>query len=539
MLTGIMLLAPADFGRAQVSVLTYHNDSWRSGLNAAETRLNYATVAKGFGLLGTLAVDDQVDAQPLVVANGMVAGDPNPGSHDVVYVVTENNSVYAIDPVHQSILAQVNLGTPVPMPLGCNNNGPNVGINSTPVIDKAQNALFVMAYVSTATGPHYMLHALSLTTLADTLPPVTVTASTVLADGKTVANFNATYQRQRPALLEAAGVVYAAFGSFCDYAPTLSRGWLLGWQATTLAPLRLQGKPAVQQAYTPLANLNGFLLGSIWMSGFGPAYDPVAGGIYFVTANGAPGGYNGKNSVQESAVRYSRLTNAPLDIFTPYDQSVLDQHDTDFGSGGLMLLAPHGAVPTLAVAAGKAGTMYLMQGSKLGGYTPGGPDAVLSAVTIGPCWCGPSTFNTAHGPVVVSSGGNTVELWHVQTAPTPALVQGASAGINDGPNARGFFTTVSSNGFYAPIIWAVGRPLPSTNTVTLYALQAAVPDGTAHLPVLFHAPAGVWPNSTGKANLSATVANGYVYVASNKQLAIFGLTGPQAAPRERAARRSL
>jgi len=514
--------------QAQVSVLTYHNDTWRSGHNNKETKLTTSAVAASFGPLGTLAVDGQVDAQPLVVANGIVAGDPNPGTHDVVYVATKNNSVYAIDPVHLSVLATTNLGPTAPVLAGCTNDAPNVGITSTPVIDTSRNALFVMAYVQTANGPAFVLHSLSLTTLADNIPPETVAASTLLEDGKTVGVFNAAYQRQRPALLEAGQVVYAAFGSFCDLAQTKSRGWLLGWHADTLAPLQLRAQPGTQQAFTPTQQVLGNKLGSIWMSGFGPAYDPIEGGIYFVTGNGNAADYDGKHNIQESAIRYSQVTNTVQDLFTPYQQPAWDSEDKDFGSGGLMLLPPRGGVPTLAVAAGKSGTMYLMTGSNLGGFTPGGPDHVLDAVNIGGCWCGPSTFDGPTGRTIVSSGGASVMLWTLVTSPSVTLQQGPSATIDGSPQDPGFFTTISSNGQQDTIIWALSRARAKTGAITLYAIQAVPSDQRNTLHILYHAPAGVWPDVNSNANLSATVANGYVYVGSYKQLAIFGLLEAEA-----------
>ena len=139
-----------------------------------------------------------------------------------------------------------NLGTPVPNPLNCGINGPNVGIKSTPVIDLAAKTFYVIAYTLMSGTPTYQLFALNLNDLTNKIPPATVAASHTLSDGTTY-NFNATYQRQRPALLShrviplglhSSGNIYAAFGSFCDYGATMSRGWVLGWQASTLTPLR-------------------------------------------------------------------------------------------------------------------------------------------------------------------------------------------------------------------------------------------------------------------------------------------------------------
>ncbi len=164
---------------APISVTTYHYDNQRTGWNHNETVLSASKFPSTFGVLQTVALDDQVDAQPLLVPALQIAG----GTHDVLYVVTENNSIYALDADSGAILVQRNLGAPVPTPLGCGNNGPNVGITSTPVIDLARGEIFLIAYVN-GTTPSYQLHALDLTTLADAGAPVTVAATQTLTDGR-------------------------------------------------------------------------------------------------------------------------------------------------------------------------------------------------------------------------------------------------------------------------------------------------------------------------------------------------------------------
>jgi hypothetical protein len=222
---------------AQTAITTYHYDNYRTGWNSTETALTPATVASSsFAVLAKVALDDQVDGQPLVVPGVTITAGNNQGVHDVVYVVTGNDTVYAIDATAGTVLLSQSLGKPVRWPLGCNNNGPNVGIDSTPVIDASVNTLYVMAYTQDSTGPAYRIHALDLGSLTDKITPTVVSASHTLTNGTTF-NFNATYQRQRPGLLLANGNVYAGFGSFCDFSANLSRGWLLGWNASTLAPL--------------------------------------------------------------------------------------------------------------------------------------------------------------------------------------------------------------------------------------------------------------------------------------------------------------
>jgi hypothetical protein len=233
----ILFLADASTAAAQTAVTTYHYDNYRTGWNSSETVLTPANVnSSSFGLLLSVKLDDQVDAQPLLVPGVNITAGNNQGTHDVVYVVTGNDTVYAIDANAGTVLLSQSMEKPVKEPLGCNNNGPNVGITSTPVIDTSANTLYLIAYTQDSTGPAYRLHALDLGSLTDKLSPQIVTGSHMLTDGSSFV-FNATYQRQRPSLLEANGNIYAGFGSFCDFAPGVSRGWLLGWSASTLAPL--------------------------------------------------------------------------------------------------------------------------------------------------------------------------------------------------------------------------------------------------------------------------------------------------------------
>jgi hypothetical protein len=179
------------------AVTTYHYDNLRTGWNSHETKLTPARVGSPeFVLLHSLTLDDQVDAQPLVVPDEKIVGGSWPGKHDVVYVATEGDTIYAIEAKNGAVLLSPNFGLPVPMPLGCSNNGPNVGINGTPVIDLATNTMYVVIYTLEASGPTYRIHALDLSSLTDKVPPVVVAASHTLTDGSTF-TFEAKYQRQR------------------------------------------------------------------------------------------------------------------------------------------------------------------------------------------------------------------------------------------------------------------------------------------------------------------------------------------------------
>ena len=435
----------------------------------------------------------------------------------MVYIATGNNTIYAIDAESGAVLLNPNFGKPVRYPLGCTNNGPNVGIDSTPVIDLASNTLYVLVYTQDTSGPAYRIHALDLGSLTDKVAPQVVVASHTLTNG-TAFTFNGTYQRQRPGLLLANGNVYAGFGSFCDLGANLSRGWLLGWSTGSLTPL-----PGNQLFDTQPNSPNSFFLSSIWMSGYGLAADD-AGNILFVTGNSDYSGttYDGVSNVQESVVKVSPNLTTMLDLFTPSNQAALDQSDADFGSGGLMILPDQpGSIPHLAIAAGKVGSMYLMNADNLGGYSTS-KNNVLASYPIGGCWCGQSYYVDADGAArVVSSGGRTVKSWKLATSPEPALTKVSASPFVGGTQNPGFFTWVSSNASASPIVWALSHPNSSSQPkIYLYAFD---PDSGATMTQLFKGFAGAWPNTGGNSNLVPVVANGEVFVASNKQLQIFGL----------------
>ena len=518
----IFVAASTVLAAGQSAVTTYHNDNYRTGWNPNETTLTPANVIRGiFGLQRAVALDDQVDAQPLVVPGVMITAGQFQGTvHDVAYVATEANTVYAIDVHTGTVLLNPNFGTAVTNPLGCTNNGPKVGINSTPVIDLGSNTLYVMIYTQDKGVQNFRLHALDLGSLTDKVAPQVVTASHTLTNGTTF-NFNAKYQRQRAALLAANGSIYAGFASFCDFAGNLSRGWLLGWTAGTLTPF-----PSNQLLDLQATNPDSFFLSSIWMSGYGLAADD-GGNILFVTGNSDPNTYDGITNIQESVVKVSPTLTTVLDVFTPSNQVGLDQGDVDFGSGGALVLPDQpGSVPHMAVAAGKDGNMFFMNEDNLGGYSPS-KNNVLGTYRIGGCWCGQSYFLDASGSGrVVSSGGTNVKVWQVQTSPAPALsLLKTSAGILSLQDP-GLFTSISSNGTNNPVIWAVSRPQTTGKyPLFLYAFNPEVGKGT--LKRIFRGKAGYWPNTGGNSNLVPVVANGQVFVASNKLLNIFGLLGAQ------------
>jgi hypothetical protein len=531
-------------------VVTFHYDTLRTGWNNQETALTPTNVAsQQFGLLQQVNLDAEVDAQPLFVPGVTVNGT----THNVVYVATDNDRVYAIDAATGNILLSANFGPPVPvsqLPGDCNNNA-NVGINSTPVVDLTTSTMYVMAYTDVnSSTPTWILHALDLGTLTDKVTPAVVQASAVLSDGSTY-NFNAAVSRQRAALLEDDGNIYAGFGSYCDANAAALRGFILGWQAGTLTPLpanRLNDKRA--------SSPENFFQSDVWMSGDGIAVGP-AGTLLFVTGNSDPSGlsYWPTLNLSESVIMLSRFLTRVDGYFTPSDAEygvrALDQIDGDFGSGGILLLPKQpGSSTPLAVAAGKAGQMYLLDIDKLGGYNRSGTNQVLGTYSIGPCWCGESYFTGPDGtgrvvssggvitngpPVSGGGGGGQIMVWTVQTSPPALSLESQSQALPQSAQDGGFFTSVSSNGTQDPVIWAVGRPVGGgNNNVTLYAYDPVAAAG-GNTAWLFSATAGTWANIGGNANIVPVVADGRVYVASYAELEIFGLGADAAAARQVAA----
>ena len=513
------MLFIASFATGQTAVTTYHVDNNRTGWNSHETVLTPTNVASAsFALLQTVTLDAQVDSQPLFVPAVNITAGTHQGLHDVVYVVTEGDTIYAIDAEAGTVLLSPNFGTSNGAPLPCTSKKLKFGILSTPVIDLTSNTMYAMIYTLDSTGPAYRIHALDLGSLTDKVTPQLVVASHTLVDGTTF-NFNATFQMQRPGLLMANGNIYAAFGGFCDSNVSVTRGMVLGWSTGTLTPL-----PSNATLVTQVTSPNDYFLTSIWMSGYGLSTDD-SGNLLFVTGNSDPSGttYDGVTDIQESVVKVSPDLSNVLDVFTPFTQPSLDAVDNDFGAGGVMVLPDQpGSLPHLAVAAGKDGNLYLMNEDHLGGFSTT-KNNVLGTYPIGGCWCGPSYYvdHTDGLGRVVTSGGYNVEVFKVVAAAhKTALTKVSTSATIAGVNHLGFFTAISSNGTANPLIWAVSHPASGTAGAPLY-LYAFNPEsvsaGTMHQVRKIAAGTGNPPN------LVPTVANGEVFVASSGELKIFGL----------------
>ena len=416
----LWLLGAWSVGLAQTSppktgILTHHVDYYRSGANPNETALTPLSISSSnFGVITTVGgLADSVDAQPLIVPNVQITCVPNQstvvcqssasGPHDVAYVMA-GNSVYAIDANNGQILLQRDFGA----------YGPCGRIKSTPVINPATGALLIVIYTSENTQT-IMLHSLNVGTLTDKVTPYLISPQNTvhpLTDGSPY-SFNPQATCLKSSLALVGGNVYAGFrgnetlvGNTLESGPT--RGWLLGWNASTLTPLPSPFLTDLQATST-----NSFFLSSIWMSGSGIASDGT--NLYFTTGNSDPAGtsYNFPKNVEESVVKVTAPSLKVTSVFTPSNFAALDAADNELGSGGAIVIPIPQASP-LVVAGGKDGRMFLLNSASLGGFTPGGPDNVLDMKNIGGCWCEPSFFPGSDGMVrVVSSGGSSVIMWKI------------------------------------------------------------------------------------------------------------------------------
>jgi hypothetical protein len=492
-------------------VLTFHNDNLRTGWFSSETTLTASNVnSQSFGLLQTVPLDGRVDAEPLVVLHQNIAGQ---GFHDVAYVATENNSIYAIDANDGTVLWHRQYGTAVPytFKLSDDNIFPMVGISSTPVIDRAAGAIYFVTDVYGDKIDTFYLHKVLLST-GQNLHVVPIQFTTQLPSGDQW-TFKARYNLQRPGLLEANGSIYVAFGSNGDSRPQFSRGTILRYDPTTLAQLNGQVTNLRHRFAAP------YYLTSIWQMGYGPAADE-SGDIYFSTGNSDPKtpSYSARNHPQ-SMVRMAGDLSTVLDSFTTYNYFDLDVHDADMGSGGILLLPDQpGSTPHLAVAGGKDGRAFLLDRDHMGGFTSGGPDKVLQVFKMGRCWCGPAYFTGSDGASYILTGGRIgVTSWKLQTSPSVQVVQQSSTGavnVSGLPDSGGVVPVVSSDGTTAgsAVVWYLQKPATSSDQdpgtdVTLWAYAA-----TDLTKPLMSVSGGTWVHAVNSnANLIPTVANGKVY----------------------------
>ena len=507
---------PASSAPVPTDVLTYKNDLSRSGQNLTESTLTPANVtASSFGLLRVLPVDGKVDAQPLYISQLSVSG----AMRSVVFAATENDSVYAFDANTGSILWQVSLlaaGETVSDMRDCTQVSPQIGVTSTPVIDRSAGAhgtLFVIAMSKdAASNYHQRLHALDLTSGAELLGgPTEISATSPTAAGG-VAMFVAGQYAERAALLLSNGTVYTSWTSHCDIPPYF--GWIIGYSESTLS------QSAVLNV-APNSNGGG---PSIWMSGGGPAADSE-GNIYLLTANGVfetTLDSNGFPNQQDYGNSFLKLSTAGgslsvADYFTMYNEVAESSADGDLGSGGEMLLPDltdsTNTVRHLAIGAGKDGNIYVVNRDSMGKFNASGNSQIwqqVRGVVPGGIWATPAYFN---GTVYYGDAGSTLKAFTIANAKLAAAPQSQTSVQFTYP---GTAPSVSANGTSNAIVWAH----ENSNPAVLHAYDAT---NLAH--ELYNSNQAGNRDQFGAGNkfITPTVADGKVFIGTTSGVAVFGL----------------
>lgn len=511
---------PATAPTSGVDVTTYHYDNLRSGQNINETTLTPANVNQTtFGKLGSFNVDGRVDAQPLYLSNVVI---PNVGTKNVLYVVTEHDSVFAFDADsvngntstilwQHSVLAS---GETSSDDRGCGQVTPEIGITSTPVIDRTRNAIYLVA-VSKTSGGNYIhrIHALSLTTGADLFGGPTTITATYPGTGANSSNGNVVFDpsqyNERPGLLEVGGTVYTTWGSHCDGGPYTS--WVMSYSADTL-----------QQ--TSVLNLvpNGNE-GGIWMAGTAPAAD-TSGNIYFIVGNGdfgttldANGFPVNKNCGNCFAKVSSTAPLTLLDYFTPLNTVSESNADTDFGSGGPVLLPDvvdsTGTTRHLAVGSGKDANIYVVDRDNMGKFNASNDNSIYQQINgqlAGGVWAKPSYFN---GTVYYGAVGDSIKAFPIVTGKLATTPSSQSAHTFGYPGAT---PSISANGSTNGIVWVV----ENSNNGVLHAY-----DATNLATELYNSTQAANNRDQFSANkfITAVVVNGKVYIGTPNSVAAFGL----------------
>ncbi|HEY3760982.1 MAG TPA: hypothetical protein VGN23_04480 [Verrucomicrobiae bacterium] len=451
-----------------VNVIMQHNDFSRTGANTTEVILSLSNVTNNFGKLFTDTVDGQVYAQPLYVQNLTLSG----GTHNVVFVCTESNSVYAFDADSGGVTYwHDKLGTPFTP--SCSDLTPIVGITGTPVIDPASGTLYVDTKLVANSATNHELHALDITTGNEKFGgPVIITGGS---------QFNPILEHQRPGLVLYNGVVYLAFGSHCDQGAY--HGFVLGYNATNLT-----------QMYSFNTTPTGSQ-GAIWSGGMAPAVD-TNGNIYVMTGNGT---FDGTTNYGESIIKLS--TNLVVQGYTtPTNWSSLNSGDTDFGSGGPVLLPTH-----YVVGMGKDGVLSLADINNMGGV--GGFVQSFSAQSRG---------DTLGKSPVYWQGPSMQYLYFMHANSTTKSFQFTGTNINTTNLGTASFTesdrsgglSLSANGTANGILWEID----SDSNLRAY--------DAVNFPKL------LWTGSVGsyvKMNCP-TIANGKVYIGTTSGLGVWGLT---------------
>ncbi|MGZ4955153.1 MAG: IPT/TIG domain-containing protein [Methylobacter sp.] len=527
-------LLVAEPAYAQVSVLMHHNDNGRTGANLEETLLNTTNVnVNGFGKLFSYPVDADIYTQPLYVPGVTI---PGKGTHNVIYVATQNNSVYAFDadtntgnntqPLWQVNFNNPGLGiTPVPAsevtdpaPWAGNIRQPGpIGIMGTPVIDPSTGTMYLVARTKESETYAQRLHALDITSGAEKFGGPTIIQATVPGAGNGningVVSFNAKIQNQRPGLVLDHGVVYIAWSSHDDLGDY--NGWVIGYDAATLQQIGVFND-------TP----DGWG-GGIWQSGQPPVVD-ADGNLYLMTGNGTFDASVGGKDVGNSFVKLKARTLELLDWFTPHDVEYLNQEDEDLNSGGVLMI-PN---TSLISGGGKQGRLFLLNKDNLGHYNTDDSQVVQAFQ---------ATSGHIHGsPVYYVSPtlGALTYVWGETNFLKGYSFDGSVFNPNPvtqstfpaPPGMPGGFLSISANGVQPEtgILWAtMPYDRDAENTVVNGVLRAF--DASDLSVELWNSRIDSIRDDLGNfaKYVPPTIANGKVYVATfSGQLVVYGLTPP-------------
>ena len=499
-------------------VLTYHNDIARTGQNLTETVLTTSNVTSAkFGKLGFYSVDGLVDAQPLYASSVAV---PSNGTHNLLIDATEHDSVYAFDADtgatiwHTSMLKS---GETTSDQRGCSQITPEIGVTSTPVIDRTRGpngVVYVVAMSKDASGNyHQRVHALDLTLGTELFGgPVDVQAKYPgtgdNSDGTNVM-FDPRQYAERAGLLLMNGILYTAWTSHCDIRPYT--GWIIAYDAATLV------QTAVLNV-TPNGNE-----GSIWMSGAGLAADS-SGDIYFLDANGVfdstlnSTGFPSNGDYGNAFMKLSTSGGlAVADYFEMNNQSSENGSDTDLGSGGALVLPDlnDGAGHTmhLAVGAGKDSNLYMVNRDSMGKFNASNNNSIyqeLAAALPGGVFAMPAYFSNT---IYYGSVGSPIQAFTITSA---KLSTSATAHTANSFGYPGATPSISANGTSNGIVWAVENSSPAV----LHAFDAST------LNELYNsnqAAGGRDHFGNGNKFMVPTIVNGKVFVGTPNGVAIFGL----------------
>ena len=508
---------------SSVNVLTYHNDNARSGQNLNETVLTPQNVNTTlFGKLFSVPVDGSIYTQPLYLANVVV---PGQGTHNVIYVATEHDSVYAFDAdVTGSPLWQVSFIDPAngittltTSDVSCTAISPEIGITGTPVIDSTTGTLYVVARTKENGTFVQRLHALDVGSGSEKFGgPVTIQATVPGSGAGSVGgmlSFNPQLEGQRAALLLQNGLVYIGWASLCDITPF--HGWLMAYDPQTLLQIGVEST-------TP----NG-TDGGIWASGSGPAGDGTS--LFLATGNGT---FRASTGDYGSSILKLDPPNATLisvlDYFTPYNYSTLNSADTDLGSGGVLLVdQPIGSSHQhLLFLCGKEGTLYVVDRDNMGQFNASG-DLVLQSITnVNPgSWSSPAWWNdtlylggAAEPPTVIpdSLRAFTFDPISGTLTTTPTSL---TAVLFSYPSPT---PSVSANGDSDGIVWV----LQENNYQNIKGQAVLFAYDATNLANLLYSSS---QNSTrDNAGVSVkfgvpTIANGKVIIPGRNAVTVFGL----------------